>query len=505
MTRHRIWALLISIAIIILSVPVVQSQAGTTLSYGAGAVGAISAETPFAAYNFGAGQGDIISIQVNSLVPGFRPSASINSPSGQQLDFSSSDPYSIGNGNARIDVLITLAGNYTVQVGSADGSSGQFMIRLNGIQTANAQLLASGGTPLPLAFVETSAFQVVAVPQSPDGNQTLTINGGETGYSAAYFDSNGNLRDVLLPESGGTTTKTVSGGDGIYYLVVNNLDRAAVTIELILTGGSSTAPPTTNLPPPTNVCTITTGNGGTNLRGGPGTSYNIVTTMPGNTSYPVTGQNNGWYTIDYNGQTGWLAGSVTTLTGPCSAVPFAQAPAALAPVTTEEAAQPPVTTEEAPPPTVITEEAAQPPVTTEEAPPPTVITEEAPPQQPTQPPIQTAPEDGSYFVDVSVKNGVVTHSDYVSYPNGDVEDEIFWNVVDFDSTTFAGTLEVIITCTGEGASNLNFFSSGSNYACGDIISRTVTNDSDSGLIRVTATGGDNIYVGYTLLFRGNPS
>lgn len=498
---QRIRIVLVGMVLALLSVSMVQAQTGGALNYGTGTVGGISAEAPFAAYSFTAAQGDIVSIQVNSLAPGFSPSVSVNSPSGQQLGFSSSDPYSIGNGNARMDVLIAQAGTYNIQVGSANGGTGQFVIRLTGIQTTNAQSVPSDGTPLPLAFAETSAFQVVAVPQSPDGDQTLTLSGDEAAFSAAYFNAMGNLRDVLRPESGSTTSKTVPSGDGTYYVVVNNLDRAATTVELTLTSGdgpteeASTAAPT---PISSDVCTVTTGDGGTNLRGGPGTSYNVITTLAGGTSYPVTGQNNNWYTIDYNGQTGWLAGSVTTLTGPCANVPFVQAPPApqvttIAPTPTTPAAAPTEQVNQPPLPTAANNTGGdQQQQTQPTAPPP-----------PTEPSVQVAPEDNSYFVEVSVKNGQATLSDFVSYPGGDVEDEIFWDVVDFDSVTTAGTLEVIITCNGEGASNLNFFSSGSNFSCGDIISRRVTNDSDSGLIRVTATGGDNIYVGYTLIFRGS--
>jgi hypothetical protein len=118
---------------------------------------------------------------------------------------------------------------------------------------------------------------------------------------------------------------------------------------------------------------------------------------------------------------------------------------------------------------------------------------------------QVAPADSAFFVDVNIKDGQATLSDFVSYPDGDTEDEVFWNIVGFDSITTAGNLQVIITCTGDGAGSVTFFSGGSTYACGDTFSQFVTNDSDSGLIRVTATSGDNTYVQYTLLFLGTPA
>jgi hypothetical protein len=122
---------------------------------------------------------------------------------------------------------------------------------------------------------------------------------------------------------------------------------------------------------------------------------------------------------------------------------------------------------------------------------------------PTEVTAQTAPPDDAYFVDINIKGGQATHSDAVSYPNGDTEDEVFWNISGFDSVTQSGDLQIIISCDGEGLSNVVFTMANATYSCGDVVDRFVTDDSDSGLIRVTATGGSDIYVTYTILFIGS--
>ena len=76
----------------------------------------------------------------------------------------------------------------------------------------------------------------------------------------------------------------------------------------------------TDTPTPANIrvvsCTNTVlDNGGLNLRNQPGVSSSsiILTTIPADTTVEITGQQiiegNQWYQVDYDGQTGWVAGT----------------------------------------------------------------------------------------------------------------------------------------------------------------------------------------------------
>jgi hypothetical protein len=51
-----------------------------------------------------------------------------------------------------------------------------------------------------------------------------------------------------------------------------------------------------------------------NVRGGPGTNYNIVGAANAGERYPVTGKNNDgtWWQINFNGQQGWVFGELVT-------------------------------------------------------------------------------------------------------------------------------------------------------------------------------------------------
>lgn len=51
-----------------------------------------------------------------------------------------------------------------------------------------------------------------------------------------------------------------------------------------------------------------------NVRGGPGTNYNIVGAANAGQHFPITGKNNDgtWWQIDFNGQKGWVFGELVT-------------------------------------------------------------------------------------------------------------------------------------------------------------------------------------------------
>ena len=61
--------------------------------------------------------------------------------------------------------------------------------------------------------------------------------------------------------------------------------------------------------------TVTIGNVLMNVRGGPGTNYNVIGTASPGQQYRITGKNPGlgdWWQIDFSGQTGWVFGQLVT-------------------------------------------------------------------------------------------------------------------------------------------------------------------------------------------------
>lgn len=57
---------------------------------------------------------------------------------------------------------------------------------------------------------------------------------------------------------------------------------------------------------------VVTGNG-VNLRSGPGTGYSVITCLPKGTYITVNGSSNGWYSVSYNGVSGYMSASYVSV------------------------------------------------------------------------------------------------------------------------------------------------------------------------------------------------
>ena len=93
--------------------------------------------------------------------------------------------------------------------------------------------------------------------------------------------------------------------------------------------------------------------------------------------------------------------------------------------------------------------------------------------------------------------------DFVSYPGGDTEDRVSYSVTGMNpnSSLSGGQARLIISasCFGEGTQNIQFFTGGQTYSCGQtLVDKTVTADSDTGSVVITAVGGDATYVQWVL-------
>jgi hypothetical protein len=209
-------------------------------------------------------------------------------------------------------------------------------------------------------------------------------------------------------------------------------------------------------------------------------------------NYVVTGTYSGWYTIDYNNQTGWVFGQVITLSGPCQNLPAASPPAAPDPSVTEEVTGPTSTPTDGPSPTPTATATATDPG----APPPPTAT--ATEQEAALP---IAPVTGPHSFSIHRDNGG-TFNGVLSYPQGNVEDRVNTsiNLAQFGADS-ARTLDLRLTCSGTGSENVYFTRTSKNatrYRCGDTISFRYAHPNSSGTYWVFIESGGSAYVNYTL-------
>jgi hypothetical protein len=323
MSYPRRFFLLIGIFASVIIFAVTSTQAQTPeLTYGTSTLGKLDSGMPFSFFRF---QGQ----RLVSFDAMFQPTLSLVAPTGQQLAFGWQDVTSPGN-HARVDILLPQDGLYNVQVGTQDGGDGQFMLRLDGLNINQAHPALTEETFM-VDFASGSPQQMLRVEGSLSDVQVLQFEGSGGQFFASVHGANGTLLGIVTSNPQGLAYFALPPNDATYTVFITNADVQPQTVLLSIGQGESTqfiqTTPSSTIASNTGACTVITGNGGTNLRTGPGTNYTVLTTLPGQTQYTVTGQNTGWYAIQHQNSTGWLFGGVTSLTGACNSVSVINAPA----------------------------------------------------------------------------------------------------------------------------------------------------------------------------------
>lgn len=219
-----------------------------------------------------------------------------------------------------------------------------------------------------------------------------------------------------------------------------------------------------------------------NLRAGDSTGHNIITVVPGGASVEVIGRNNdgSWLQVVYRGATGWIAASFLEGSVPAD-LPVAQAPPATGGGGGGGGGQP-----------------ASPTATAAAG----GNNQAANPTATTAPAAQIAPADSDISVDANIKNQSSTHSDVISYPDGDTRDRVAVRVSGFDSNTSSGELRFTLTCTGTGVGNVKVTAvstNGGTVGCNSTWTAFFTNVNTNHNITILLDNGPAAYVNWTLL------
>jgi uncharacterized protein YraI len=476
----------------------VFAQSGA-LTYGSGSIGVLDATAPLAFYTFNGAEGDLVTVRVIGVSPGLLPTVSVNNPAQQQLATSSGDPFGAG-GDARVDLRLPETGAYVVLVGSQDATTGNVLIRVDGVQTPPAIPVVEPAATA--SITPESGIQAFSFAANPTDPTQLSI-AGDIGYTAWVVSGEGKLVAILNgddllggvielpPGEGGYEVIMIPAPESWGTLIVSTSATAAGQPS---TGGTTTTGDTTSQPP-SDVCTVSPGPGGANVRSGPGTNYNVIGNLAPNTSAVVTGVYNGWYTVGgYGLNPGWVAGSVTTLNGPCDNIPPATDPGPPVPISTDEVS-PSGDQQTGPSPT----------------PPPTDTGGQQQPTQPpppTEPQVQTAPPDNNPHNWAVHRDNGGTFSEVISYPDGDTSDRITVTVnLAQSGPDCSRNVHITLNCSGTGSSNVSFTRGSPNaqrFTCGQTITFRFAANFAVEDYYVFIDGGSASYVNYTLTATTSP-
>ncbi len=129
--------------------------------------------------------------------------------------------------------------------------------------------------------------------QMIEANSTINVRSGPgTGYS------------IIGRISPGTSYAVLGQQNGWYAISFNGQTGYVAGWLVRVVSGGSASPPSGGSP----TGQMIEANSTINVRSGPGTGYSVIGRISPGTSYAVLGQQNGWYAISFNGQTGYVAG-----------------------------------------------------------------------------------------------------------------------------------------------------------------------------------------------------
>jgi hypothetical protein len=499
----------------------VQVMAQGLISYGGAVVSALSPEAPIAIFTFQGSQGDQVTLQAIGITPELDLSASIQSGTAI-LATADGDPFTTGSTDARIDVLLPSTGVYLVLISSPTGQAGDFLLKLSGQALAEKTIIT--GIPADVSIVA-GATSYYSFTGSPDGTTVfnLTALSPDLQFLAVVRNDQG---QIVGTSSGASTIVSVTG-QGSYEISLSGVTSAMAGVVHVSLGSNTTPPieqpqqpvatqdtTTTDAPPPVvteevtgdtqandpNGACVVSSDGFVNIRSGPTTNDNIIAQMQPGQTYTVTGYYVDWYQVNVpETGTGWVFSGVVTTGGNCSAIP------AVSPPTTNN-----------PPPATAVPDNNNPPV--EQATPtytpsytPTTAVQQqqatptfTPSYTPTEPVVQLAPDDARFNNDLNIPlDGTVSVLDFVSYPDGDTEDRVRWDITGMNATSTSSggqaRLVISVSCFGQNTDQIEFFTGGQTYSCGQtIVDSDVTFNSKTGSVVITAIGGTGTYVQWVL-------
>jgi hypothetical protein len=442
------------VGILLLALLLLPVQAQETIILDELKLGTVSTALPTSVFTFTANAGQTVMIEVVSATDGLAMQFTVSDANGTLVK-------AVGNPTQQIRINDTVtfpqAGPYSIQLASANGLQGQFIlqVRADAPQAPAPQqptLLQNQPVSGLLGMGEGIDYNLSA---DPTQTQQLSISSSNGARMPAtrLLDATGNVLaqfSSALPAG----SITIPAGNAAYRLELTN-DTSDI-LSLGYAVQLRTANPATPVvaPPQGAIPTVTPPPGGqptlpgsgpcvlatqetvnVNLRGQPAVFAPILTTISPLEVYSVVGRvaDSSWYQILANGTSGWVAGFVTRRGGDCNNLP--------------------VTGTLPPTPTPTLQPSATP----------------LPFDQltPTADPERVAGDNEYRDVQVEYNGDLIGVSGAISYPNGDRQDTVTYrwvNVNGRDDKDFS----VRVLCRGTGVGSVVIeFADGSTTDCRD--------------------------------------
>jgi uncharacterized protein YraI len=339
MIRHkvRLWLLLFPVLMLTLGLFTAAAQETAPVEYGTVVVGTIPADGQQVAYSFNGSAGDLVTVQVLGITPGWQPTVTLLNPSQQPLT-TNNNLATVGSlrPGAEISYRLFESGTHFVVV---SGTTGDFVLSLSA-RTAVVSTALVLNTPLNVALPLTDPTSVFVFNTDPLLATTLLIDAAPFDLNASIEIRNG-VGQVTASLHGSLDNACISfvASDEVNEITISGSPEVTGSITLTLSNapcelGQAPPQPVANTPqfvpiPIEGVCAASSFRN-VNIRSGPSTIFSIVSILPSRQPIQVVGriEDGSWYAVQSPFVQGWISASVVSVTGPCDTLQVISPPAA---------------------------------------------------------------------------------------------------------------------------------------------------------------------------------
>ncbi|MBK8034322.1 MAG: PPC domain-containing protein [Chloroflexi bacterium] len=220
--------------------PNAQAQIGGAIGYGSSVLGNITAAEQSTTYSFSGSVSDFVDVTIHNWTGTFDPLLELVAPNGQALATSSAYPFSDDPLAAQITMFLPQSGIYSLHISGAQGTTGEFILRLQGRTAATMTPLVYGQpvavsvpinpTPQSYTFTAQTCPTVLTIANLSAGEPfTFPFHirvRDEIGTEIAQFDGGDALEDRLK----------VAANSGRFEVIVTSADPLVTgTVQLLVT------------------------------------------------------------------------------------------------------------------------------------------------------------------------------------------------------------------------------------------------------------------------------
>lgn len=147
--RQWIGVALIALAIVAAGIAppaddLAQAQGGGSLGYGSKVIGRVLADTPVVIYSFNGNAGDLAQVGIRNWVGSLDPHVDLVGPDGQTMARSANRPFAQDPLETYLSLYLPQSGVYMLLVSGENGTTGEFLLKLQGRGAVIATPLIAG-------------------------------------------------------------------------------------------------------------------------------------------------------------------------------------------------------------------------------------------------------------------------------------------------------------------------------------------------------------------------